>query len=261
MSDPAAYATIVLDCDGAVARLFLARPQKKNPIGPLTLGELVHALGRVAADPALRVVILSGQGDTFSAGADLAQLQGGAQAGALPPASFPQLFGTMHALGKPIIAMVNGAALAGGLGLVCACDLAIAADTALLGTTELNVGLWPMMIGAEIIRVVGKKRALELMLTGRKLPAAEALAWGLVNRVVPAAELAAATDALALALAARSPTALAHGLSAFYQTQDLDYAAGLGELERRLMALLGTEDAAEGLGAFLARRAPVWKGK
>lgn len=246
----------------AVVRLTLARPDKRNPLGPLTIGELVHALAAVAADASARVVVLTGAGVAFSAGADLSQFAGapGAASG-VAPASLPTLFAAMHGLGKPIVAMVNGAALAGGLGLVCACDLAVAADTAELGTTEIAVGLWPMMIGAEITRIVGKKRALELMLTGRKLPAAEACAWGLVNRVVPAADLERETLALAGALAARSPTALAHGLRAFYETFDADYPAALAALEGRLGQLLTTADAAEGIAAFLGKRAPTWTGR
>src|SRR5262249_57686851 len=118
-------------------------------------------------------------------------------AGGAQPASLVDLLLAMHRVGKPIIAMVNGPAMAGGLGLMVACDLAVAADTATFGTTEIAVGLWPMMITAEITRSVGRKVALEMMLTGRKLSAREALAAGLVTRVVPAAELEAATAPLA----------------------------------------------------------------
>src|SRR5690606_18779814 len=124
--------------------------------------------------------VLTGAGAAFSAGGDLSAMQ--QQDG--PTASLVELFTTMHELGKPIIAMVNGPALAGGLGLMVACDLVIAADTAQFGTTEIAVGLWPMMITAEITRSVGRKKTLEMMLTGRKLSAAEALEFGLVNRVV-----------------------------------------------------------------------------
>ena len=252
-----AYATIRVDHAGPIARITLNRPEKRNPIGPATCGELVQALGEIQADPALRVVVLTGAGTVFSAGGDLAAMQ---PAGG-PSASLVDLLLAMHALGKPIIAMVNGPALAGGLGLMVACDLVVAADTASFGTTEIAIGLWPMMITAEITRSVGRKKTLEMMLTGRKLDAAEALACGLVTRVVPAAELEAATTQLATELAARSPAALALGLLAFYRAQDMEHEPQLRYLERELGRVLALDDAREGIAAFLGKRAPVWSGK
>jgi enoyl-CoA hydratase/carnithine racemase len=167
----------------------------------------------------------------------------------------------MHELGKPIIAMVNGPALAGGLGLMVACDLVVAADTATFGTTEIAVGLWPMMITAEITRSVGRKKTLEMMLTGRKLDAAEALACGLVNKVVPPADLEHATKALAFELADRSPAAMSLGLHAFYRSQDMEFEPQLRYLQAELGRVLALEDAAEGIAAFLGKRKPVWKGR
>jgi enoyl-CoA hydratase len=264
MAEPEApesiYSTILLD-EGPIARLTLNRPDKRNPIGPATCGELVHALARIKASRETRVVVLTGAGSVFSAGGDLAAMAAPApgQAG-VPPASLVELFVAMHELGKPIIAMVNGPALAGGLGLMVACDLVVAADTATFGTTEIAVGLWPMMITAEITRSVGRKKTLEMMLTGRKLDAAEALACGLVTRVVPAAELEAATTQLANELAERSPAALALGLTAFYRAQDMELAPQLRYLEAELGRVLALDDAREGIAAFLAKRKPVWSG-
>jgi enoyl-CoA hydratase/carnithine racemase len=251
-------ATILVEHTGAIARVTLNRPDKRNPIGPTTCGELIEALAAIKADPARRVLVLTGAGQAFSAGGDLSAMRGapGAQA-----ASLVDLLLAMHDLGKPIIAMVNGAALAGGLGLVAACDLAIAADTATFGATEIAVGLWPMVISAELVRNVGRKRALEMMLTGRKLSAAEALDCGLVTRVVPAAELEAQTYQLAAELADRSPAAMALGLGAFYQSQDLELEPQLRFLETQLVRVLGLDDAREGIAAFLAKRKPVWTGK
>jgi enoyl-CoA hydratase/carnithine racemase len=157
--------------------------------------------------------------------------------------------------------MVNGHALAGGLGLVVACDVAIAADTAQFGTTEIAVGLWPMMITAEIVRNVGRKRTIEMMLTGARMTAAEALACGLVTRVVPAAELEATTMKLAHELAERSPATIALGLRAFYRSQDMDLEPALRMLQGELGRVLALEDAAEGIAAFLGKRKPVWKGR
>src|SRR6185503_13231232 len=160
--------------------------------------------------------------------------------------------------GTPIIAMVNGHALAGGLGLVGACDLAIASEEASCGTTEIQLGLWPMMISAEIVRSVGRKAALELMLTGKRITAAEAVRIGLVNRAVPAAALEAETMALAAELAARSPATMALGLRAFYRAADMELLPALRFLEGELGRVLALEDAAEGIAAFLQKRSPAW---
>ncbi|HWM85891.1 MAG TPA: enoyl-CoA hydratase-related protein [Kofleriaceae bacterium] len=256
------YVTIAAKTEGAVLRLTLDRPDKRNPIGPQTCGELVHALARAAGDPSVRVVVLTGAGAVFSAGGDLSQMAGaGAASSAIPPASLVELFTAMHDLGVPIIAMVNGHALAGGLGLVVACDLAVASDQATFGTTEIRVGLWPMMISAEIARSIGRKQALELMLTGKRVSAAEALAIGLINRVVPAESLEAETMALAAELAELSPATIALGLRAFYRSQDMELGDALRFLEGELGRVLALEDAREGLTAFLQKRKPVWKGR
>ncbi|MBL9013429.1 MAG: enoyl-CoA hydratase/isomerase family protein [Myxococcales bacterium] len=255
------YTTILVDDQGPVARLTLNRPDKRNPIGPATCGELVAALAQIKANQAVRAVVLTGAGPVFSAGGDLSAMQAPPGAAGVPPATLVELLTAMHLLGKPIIAMVNGPALAGGLGLMVACDLVIASDTAQFGTTEIAVGLWPMMITAEITRSVGRKKTLEMMLTGRKLDAQEALACGLVNKVVPAAELEAQTMALATELAGRSPAAMALGLLAFYRSQDMEFEPQLRYLQAELGRVLALEDAAEGIAAFLGKRKPVWKGK
>ena len=255
------YTQILVD-EAYVARLTLNRPEKRNPIGPAICGELVHALGRLKANKDVRVVVLTGAGTVFSAGGDLSAMSGSpAGEGGVQPASLVELLAAMHELGKPIIAMVNGPALAGGMGLMVACDLVVAADTAVFGTTEIAVGLWPMMITAEITRNIGRKKTLEMMLTGRKLDAQEALACGLVNRVVPAAQLEEATMALANEIADRSPAAVALGLHAFYRSQDMEFEPQLRYLQGELARVLALEDAAEGIAAFLGKRKPVWKGK
>jgi enoyl-CoA hydratase/carnithine racemase len=254
----AEYATILVEHSGPIARVTLNRPEKRNPIGPVTCGELVHALAMLSAAADTRVVVITGAGTVFSAGGDLSAMSA---APASQAASLVELLLALHAVGKPVVAMVNGPAMAGGLGLMVACDLVIAADTATFGTTEIAVGLWPMMITAEIVRSVGRKRTLEMMLTGRKLDAAEALACGLVTRVVPAAELEAATHQLVTELAGRSPAAVALGLRAFYRSQDLDLEPQLRFLEAEFGRVLALDDAREGIAAFLAKRKPVWTGK
>jgi enoyl-CoA hydratase len=251
------YSTIRVDDRGPVARITLDRPDKRNPIGPATCGELVAAFTALKASAEVRVVVLTGAGAVFSAGGDLSAM--GKIEG--PSATLVELFTTMHELGKPIIAMVNGHALAGGLGLMVACDLVVASDQAQFGTTEIAVGLWPMMITAEITRSVGRKKTLEMMLTGAKLSAQDALAAGLVNRIVPAAELEAATMQLANDIAERSPAAIRLGLHAFYRSQDMELEPQLRYLQAELGRVLALEDAAEGITAFLQKRKPVWKGK
>jgi enoyl-CoA hydratase/carnithine racemase len=263
----ATYATILFETQGAlpegVARITLNRPDKRNPIGPQLCGELVHAFSRAKEDRAIRCVVLTGAGKFFSAGGDLSQMSGGGggPGSQIPPAGLPQLFQTMHGTGKPIVASVNGPALAGGMGLMVACDLVIAADSAEVGTTEINLGLWPMMITAEIVRNIGRKKTLELMLTGKKISAAEAERIGLVNKVVAQEALESETLALAKELAGKSPSAMRLGLGAFYATQDQDFGPALEHLQGQLGAVLATEDAAEGLAAFFQKRPPVWKGK
>lgn len=258
------YATIRYETDTApIARITLDRPEKRNPINPQTIGELVHALGAARDDEAVRVIVLTGAGKAFSAGGDLGAMAGkpGQPSPAVPPRPLTELFPCMHDLGKPIIAMVNGHALAGGLGLMVACDLVVASDAATFGLTEIGVGLWPMMITAELVRNIGRKKTLELMLTGKRISAAEAEAIGLVNRVVAHDELEREAMGLAEQIASRSPAAMALGLRAFYHTQDMDHGPALAYLEGQLAKVLSLEDAAEGIRAFLQKRPPVWKGR
>jgi enoyl-CoA hydratase/carnithine racemase len=226
------------------------------------IGEMLDALSRARADETVRVVVLTGAGKAFSAGGDLSMISGAAGAASpVPPTSLTALFPAMHGLGKPIIAMVNGHALAGGLGLMVACDLVVASDRATFGLTEIQVGLWPMMITAELVRNIGRKRTLELMLTGKRISAEEAEAMGLVNHVVSHEDLEARTQALAEELAAHSPAAVALGLRAFYATQDMALAPALAHLQGELDRVLTLQDATEGIAAFLHKRKPVWKGR
>jgi enoyl-CoA hydratase/carnithine racemase len=253
----AEYASILVDDRGPVGRITLNRPDKRNPIGPATCGELVAAFAALKANADVRVIVLTGAGSVFSAGGDLSAM--GPSEG--PTATLVELFMAMHEVGKPIIAMVNGHALAGGLGLMVACDLVIASNAAQFGTTEIAVGLWPMMITAEITRSVGRKKSLEMMLTGRKLDATEALDCGLVNRIVPPEHLEAETMKLATEIADRSPAAMRLGLHAFYRAQDMELEPQLRYLQAELGRVLALEDAREGIAAFLQKRKPVWKGK
>jgi enoyl-CoA hydratase/carnithine racemase len=261
------YSEIVYEVRGAVARVTLNRPEKRNPIGPVTIGELLHALDSARDDAAVKAIVLTGAGKVFSAGGDLSSMGGGgtplqADGGATRRAgTYVDLNLAITRVGKPVIAMVNGHALAGGLGLVVACDVAIAADDAQFGTPEINVGLWPMMIMATIFRNVPRKRGLEMIMTGDRLSAAQAAEMGLITRAVPRERLEAEVDALCEKLAQKSPAVMKLGLEAFHKSQDMELEPALRHLEGQLMAVLATEDAREGLMAFLEKRPPVWKGR
>jgi enoyl-CoA hydratase/carnithine racemase len=171
---------------------------------------------------------------------------------------FADLFRLMIRGGKPTVARVNGHALAGGLGLAVACDVTICVDDARLGTTEVAVGLWPMMISALLVRVMPRKAALELMLTGRVIDPVEAQRLGAVSRVVPRSELDQAVDDTVKALQARSPATLMIGRDSYYGMSDLDFDAALDRLQTGLTSIAMSEDAAEGIAAFLEKREPRW---
>ena len=263
------YSELQYLVSAGVAHITLNRPERRNPIGPTTVGELLHALQRAKDDPAVRVVVLTGAGKVFSAGGDLSQMSGGGTP--LQAAeSENRLAGTYvdlnlmlagRGIGKPTIAKVNGHAMAGGLGLVVACDLAIAADDAQFATPEINVGLWPMMIMSTIFRNVPRKKAMELLLTGDRIDAATAEKLGLITRAVPRERLDAEVQALCDKIVSKSPLVMQMGLDAYHYMQDLDLEPALRHLEGELGRVLGTEDAAEGLMAFLQKRPAQWKGR
>jgi enoyl-CoA hydratase/carnithine racemase len=161
-------------------------------------------------------------------------------------------------LGKPSIARVRGYALAGGMGLALSCDLVVAGDDAVFGTPEIDIGIWPFMITVPLLRAMPAKRALELMLTGRRVGAAEAERIGIVNRVVPVAELDAAVDELAQTLAHKPPGAMRMGRESFYTALDLGAHDALRYLHPLLSVATSTEEAAEGRAAFAAKRQPRW---
>jgi enoyl-CoA hydratase/carnithine racemase len=208
--------------------------------------------------------VLTGAGDkAFCAGADLSGMSAGAGYVDLHDArgELAELFRDLYALGKPTIARVRGFALAGGFGLALACDLVVAADDAVFGVPEVNVGLWPHLITVPLIRSMPPKKALELMLSGRRIDVAEADRLGVLHRVVPADELDAAVDELAASLAAKSPAVLKLGLDSFYAVWDQDVDTSLKLLHPLLTVTASTEDAAEGIAAFEEKRPPVWKNR
>lgn len=256
------FAALKVSQRGAAAWLELYNPARKNAIGPVMVNELLYALEDAQADEAVRAIVITGSGDAFCAGGDFAQMTGGADGPALPPkGDYADLLLAMTRATKPIIARVNGHAMGGGLGLVAASHFAVGVEGAKLGTPEINVGLFPMMIMAVLARVVPRRRLIEMMLFGEKLGAAEAKAVGLLGAVVGAEGLDEAVARIVDQVASKSPSTVRLGLEAFAAQDDLALEQALPLLRERLGQVLGTDDAREGLMAFLEKRAPVWKGR
>jgi enoyl-CoA hydratase/carnithine racemase len=258
------YQTLLTSRDDGVARITLNRPEVRNALSRTMVEELEAALAAAEADAAARVIVLAGAGDrAFCAGADL---KGVGDRGTTLQAreSFGGLARILDALTRmrtPVIAQVHGYALAGGCGLAVGCDLVIAADDAVFGLPEIKVGLLPLMVMAPVLRAVGRKRGLLMILSGETVTAREAFEMGLVSRVVPRADLERETAALAARLATFSPTAVALAKEAAYTIQDMEYGKSLRYL-RELITLVGlSDDAREGIAAFFAKREPEWKGR
>jgi enoyl-CoA hydratase/carnithine racemase len=253
-------AALLVERRGPVATLVVNRPAQRNALTWDLVADLRDALADARRDPGVRVVVLTGAGErAFCAGADLGGMAG-ADVVALHEARgrLAGLFEDLWSLGKPTIAAVRGYALAGGMGLALSCDLVLAADDAIFGTPEIDVGLWPYMITVPLVRSMPPKRALELMMTGRRVDAAEAAALGFVTRVVAADHLPVAVDELAAVLAAKPPQAMRLGRDSFYRTWDLAAGDALAHLHALLGVTAASAEAAEGIAAFTEKRPPQW---
>jgi enoyl-CoA hydratase/carnithine racemase len=256
------YGRIKVAREGAVETITLYNPERRNALGPQMINELLWALEDARGDAEVRVIVLTGEGKAFCAGADFAQITGGADSAKLPhKGDSTDLFLALAKSDKPVVARVNGPAMGGGLGLVAASTFAIASTEAKLGTPEIDVGLFPMMIMAVLARIVPRRRLLEMMLTGEKFDAQEAARLGIVNRVVAPEQLDAEVKKLTDAIASKSPSTVRLGLRAFAAQDDMDLEKALPMLRDRLAECLSTDDAREGLMAFLEKRAPKWTGK
>jgi enoyl-CoA hydratase/carnithine racemase len=246
--------------DGA-AWLTINREARRNALDPATIDLLLSHLDRAASDPAVRVVCLTGAGDkAFCAGADLAAAFGSGEA-ASGPMRYARLLQRMRIHPKPLVARVNGHCLAGGLGPMLSCDVVYAREGIRLGVPEATVGLFPMMVAALLLRDGLRKKVLEMVYTGAQVTAREAEAMGLVTRTVPDGELDAAVERVLAAVAAGAPRAVQLGRQALADAEGLPFDQAVELLCRRLGEVLATEDAAEGLAAFLEKRKPQWKGR
>jgi enoyl-CoA hydratase len=259
------YETVRYDvsADG-VASIALDQPDTRNALSNQLLTDLTAALELAGHDDAVRCVVITSTHDTvFSAGASLDQF-----AADVPlvhkhfgTERFPRLFRTIMQLGKPTICAANGHVLAGALGIALACDLIVAKESATFGTPEINVGVFPFMIMSLIYRNVPRKKANEMLLLGERMSAEEALAAGIVNRVVPEAEFAAAVDEWARKLAAKSPVLMKLGKDAMYRQLDMPFEDALDFLRSQLSLAFTTEDIQEGVKAFFEKREPQWTGR
>lgn len=261
-----AYESLLYEVADGAARITINRPDRRNALSWSLVGELRSAFAAAKADPAAHVCVLTGAGDrAFCAGADLDEMTTSDSAGYLglhdARGELAGLFRDLYALGKPTVARVRGYALAGGFGLALACDLVVAADDAVFGVPEVDVGLWPHLVTVPLIRSMPPKVALELMLTGRRVDAAEAARLGFVTRVVPVDELDTQVDELVGTLAAKSPAVLKLGRDAFYSVWDQDVDTSLRLLHTALTVTAATQDAAEGVAAFREKRPPTWRGR
>jgi 3-hydroxypropionyl-coenzyme A dehydratase len=260
-----AYATLRYEvADTGVATIAMDQPDTRNALSDELLGDLIAAFEAARDDEAVRCVVLaSTHATTFSAGGNL-----GGFAAEVPlihkhvaTERFPRLFTLIGELGKPVICAANGHCLAGALGLALACDLVVASEAATFGTPEINVGLFPFMVTALIVRNVPRKKATELMLLGERIDAAEAQRIGIVNRVVAADEFGAAVGEWARRLAGKSPALMKLGKDALWRQGDMTLEDALDYLRAQLTIAFSTEDIQEGVKAFFEKREPQWKGR
>ena len=263
--DEQAVDEVRLEARGAVFWITIDRQARRNALNEQVVARIAQGLEMAQADPACRAIVLTGAGArAFCAGADLNKnVQGGAfEVDFSQPRHYlVALFRRMQACPLPIVARVNGAAMAGGFGLLCACDMAVAAEDAVFATPESKIGLTPMMILPAMLRVVPQRKLMEMCVTGEPYTAAEALALGIVNHVEPRAELDAKLDWFLARIVDRSPTALRMGKQAFQAMRDMAMFEALEYAQAMVPVMASTQDAREGLAAFQDKRPPVWTGR
>jgi enoyl-CoA hydratase len=255
------YDSIVVTVEDRIGIIELNRPEALNALNDRLLGELANALKYFIQDDEVRCIIITGSEKSFCAGADVKEMISRKPGDILDRFTF-SIFGLLRQCPKPTIAAVSGYCFAGGCELALACDMIVASETARFAQPEINVGIIPGAGGTQRwTRIVGKARAMEIMLTGAPIDAKKALEWGLVNRVVPYEQLLSEAKQLAAAIAAKPALAVRMAKDAVLKAQDLTLGSGI-DYENRLFALLfGTEDQKEGMRAFIEKRKPQWKGR
>jgi enoyl-CoA hydratase/carnithine racemase len=261
MPMPAENVPILLEeCDRGVLRLTLHRPEARNALSMALMSALIDALDGAAKNPQVRVVVIAGAGPAFCAGHDLRELRADQRRETYERifAQCSELMLTIVRLPKPVIAEVDGVATAAGCQLVATCDLAVAAENARFATPGVNIGLFCSTPMVALTRAVGRKAAMEMLLTGELIDAATAKVIGLVNRVVPQERLREAVGDLAAEIAGKSALTLAIGKEAFYRQAELDLAAAYRYAAEVMTTNMMARDAGEGIDAFLAKRAPTW---
>jgi enoyl-CoA hydratase/carnithine racemase len=255
------YESIAVEQQGHIVTLTFNRPEKKNPLSQQAINELLWALDDAEADPEVRVLVLTGAGNAFSAGADLKGMSSERGTGLEKKGEFDDLLTRLGNFTKPVVARIPGYVMGGAMGIVACCHFAVACESAILATPEIRRGLFPMMIMAVLRRVIPERHLIPLMLLGDRISAERAREIGLLTEVVPDQELDATVHALCERLAQQSPTAMRMGLQAFRAQQDMSVDEALPYLREQLYAILQSEDAKEGLTAFFEKREPRWTGR
>ncbi len=256
------YEHLLVELKDAVARVTMNRPERRNALSLGLMQEMIACLHDVGSSREVHAVILAGAGSVFSAGHDLSEMTNRAVN------EYRQIFDTcvelmttLQNIPQPVIAEVHGIATAAGCQLVATCDLVVASEHAKFATPGVKIGLFCSTPMVALTRCIGRKRALEMLLTGKAIDAATAAEWGLVNHVVAAEQLPSATLELAQQIAAASPLTLSLGKQAFYAQIDLDQPKAYAYTKEVMSLNALAEDAQEGIGAFLEKRAPCWRGR
>jgi methylglutaconyl-CoA hydratase len=256
------FRTILIERDGRVARVWFDRPDVRNAFNAVMIVELRTALRALAADDAVRIVVLSGKGPSFCAGADLAWMREG---GEVPreenlreTLDLADCLHDLYALPKPTVARINGPAIGGGTGFLAACDIAVASTDARFGLSEVKIGVVPAAISPYVLRRIGESRARQYFLTGERFDALRAEAIGLVNAAVPPAELDATVEAIATSLLSSGPEALAKAKELITRVPGMSFEEAKRYTAEMIADLRTSAEAQEGMTAFLEKRKPKW---
>lgn len=262
MAETTSLACLRVERDGPVSRVILGRPEVRNAFDDVLIAELTRAFSEIGVDPATRVVVLTGDGPTFCAGADVAWMRkaGGytREENEMDAEKMARMLRAIDACPKPVIALAHGAAIGGGVGLIAAADIAIASQETVFSLAEVKLGILPSVIAPYVLRAIGPRQARDLFLTGDRFDAAEAFRIGLVHRVVPAGELGAASQRKIDSLLGSGPEAVRVAKRLIEQVCGRNPEEALSLTVRTIAERRGSREAKEGLTAFLEKRPPSW---